>query len=115
VYGYEHGCFIEPDGHLTCSGANGDGQLGDGSTGSSTTPVAVKWVNFIKPTGSVRCADGMAEVPVQFVAPGKSHTCTLLACSSSTLECPLSNRELCPNQAEEAYCWYVLLFAATRV
>jgi alpha-tubulin suppressor-like RCC1 family protein len=108
VYGFQHGCFIAPNGRLTCAGINGNGQLGDGSTGSSTTPVPVKWTSFLAPVGSgPQCADGMPEVPVQLVAPAKSHTCALIACTSTTVELPLSNRELCPGEAEEAYCWYV--------
>jgi alpha-tubulin suppressor-like RCC1 family protein len=39
--GYNHNCAIKTDGSAWCWGRNSNGQLGDGTTTSQTTPVAV--------------------------------------------------------------------------
>jgi alpha-tubulin suppressor-like RCC1 family protein len=39
--GYHHSCAVRADGTLWCWGANSKGQLGDGTTASSSKPVAV--------------------------------------------------------------------------
>jgi alpha-tubulin suppressor-like RCC1 family protein len=55
------GCAIDGSGGVKCWGSNGSGQLGDGTTSSSTKPVAVKGV-----VGAVQ------------VAAGESHACALV-------------------------------------
>lgn len=62
--GFSHGCAVTPAGGVECWGENRVGQLGDGTTTSSTTPVAVAL-----PAGWRAVA----------VALGENHTCALLA------------------------------------
>lgn len=62
--GFSHGCAVTPGGGVDCWGENRVGQLGDGTTTSSSTPVAV-----VLPTGWHAVA----------VALGENHTCALLA------------------------------------
>ncbi|MBI5209343.1 MAG: chromosome condensation regulator RCC1 [Elusimicrobia bacterium] len=57
-----HACALSTSGGLTCLGSNDFGQLGDGTTRSSTSPVN---------------AAGLAKGVVA-VAAGESHTCALL-------------------------------------
>jgi alpha-tubulin suppressor-like RCC1 family protein len=65
--GYEHTCVVTSAGAVKCVGYNGSGQLGNGSTSSSTT-----WVTPIA-SGAIS------------VACGGSHTCALM--SNGTAEC----------------------------
>src|SRR5439155_680651 len=62
--GYRHTCALLGDGTVQCWGRNLEGQLGDGTTTSSPTPVRVGGV-----TGAVAIAAGQGGV----------HTCALLA------------------------------------
>lgn len=40
--GLQHACALRADGHVSCWGANGVGQLGDGTQTSTLTPVRIK-------------------------------------------------------------------------
>ncbi|GFH47752.1 hypothetical protein CTEN210_04227 [Chaetoceros tenuissimus] len=42
VTGYDHACTLFDDGHVWCNGSNGFGQLGNGLSVNSATPVQVK-------------------------------------------------------------------------
>lgn len=67
--GSAHTCaLLASDGSVLCWGSNSKGQLGNGSTTNSSTPVAVK---------------GLSKAIA--VAAGGNHTCALL--SSGTLQC----------------------------
>ena len=61
--GYEHTCAILSDGTAKCWGKNEDGQLGNGSTANSATPVDIP---------------GLTST-VSEVSAGFKHTCALLA------------------------------------
>jgi alpha-tubulin suppressor-like RCC1 family protein len=64
----DHSCALLTDGTVRCWGANGSGQLGDGtSTGSSSTPVTV-----------VVAAGGPALSGVTQISAGQLHTCAVL-------------------------------------
>ena len=67
--GYLHTCALLADKTVKCWGFNGAGQLGNGTTTSSTTPVAVIGI------------DGTT-VQATAIAAGYLHTCALLADSS---------------------------------
>jgi hypothetical protein len=69
VTGRAHACLLLPSGDVECWGANGDGQLGDGNTTPSSTPVSV--------VGLSGPADGLAA--------GGNSTCALL--TSGAVEC----------------------------
>ena len=73
--GSEHNCAILDDGNMTCWGANTFGQLGTGDTTSSTSPVAVSFVN---PSGAVTL------FPVS-VSSSQYHTCSVL--SDGSVQC----------------------------
>lgn len=60
--GGTHSCALKDDRSVVCWGRNQKGQLGDGSTTSRTTPVAVQGL------------DG----PVETVSAGLQHTCVLM-------------------------------------
>ena len=63
--GGSHTCGIRHDGTLSCWGANGSGQLGDGTTTQRTTPVRVKAQNGTDDlTGIIAIAD-----PVKATTP----------------------------------------------
>jgi len=72
--GYYHSCAILSDASLKCWGKNSDGQLGDGDTSSSNTPVSVA-------IGSVRS--------VLAVAAGSGHTCAIM--DNMSVQCWGSN------------------------
>jgi alpha-tubulin suppressor-like RCC1 family protein len=60
--GLAHGCTVLSSGRVACSGANGSGQLGDGTTSDSLVPV---YVGGITSATAVTC--------------GMEHSCALLA------------------------------------
>lgn len=60
--GGAHGCAIDRSGPLLCWGANGSGQLGDGSTEDSATPVVVSGLDHVRA-----------------ISLGDEHGCVLLA------------------------------------
>ncbi len=60
--GGTHTCALQVGGTVRCWGANGSGQLGDGTTTESTTPVAVSMVT-----------------DARMIATGGTHTCALRA------------------------------------
>jgi alpha-tubulin suppressor-like RCC1 family protein len=76
--GASHACALPGDGTVTCwggFGANYFGQLGDGTTTDSATPVTV-----VADAGGSSALAG-----VTAVAAGASHTCALLA--DTTVKC----------------------------
>ena len=66
--GEEHSCAIFDGGSIMCSGFNSDGRLGDGTTTSSSTPVAVSL-----PAGRT----------AKVLAVGSEHTCAILSNDSA--------------------------------
>ncbi|MBT7080241.1 MAG: RCC1 repeat-containing protein, partial [Chloroflexi bacterium] len=70
--GYEYACALLSDGSLKCWGDNNYGQLGDGSTDTSETPVDVTGI------------DGSTAVATAVTA-AEYHTCTLL--STGAVKC----------------------------
>ena len=66
--GHQHTCAVLDDASLKCWGNNNFGQLGDGTTTSSSSPVSVS----------------LSGVPVQ-VSAGKWHSCAVL--DDASLEC----------------------------
>jgi alpha-tubulin suppressor-like RCC1 family protein/subtilisin-like proprotein convertase family protein len=72
--GYYHSCAILSDASLKCWGRNYDGQLGDGTTTSSSSPV------------SITLDTGRS---VLAVAAGSGHTCTIL--DNMSVQCWGSN------------------------
>ncbi|MBK8218651.1 MAG: hypothetical protein IPK71_33385 [Myxococcales bacterium] len=58
--GAQHSCFVQPDGSVSCFGANVSGQLGTGSSTPQSSPSPARNV-----------ADALA------IAAGSSHTCVL--------------------------------------
>jgi alpha-tubulin suppressor-like RCC1 family protein len=68
--GWDHTCAVLDSGALECWGSNGDGQLGNGTTTDSSTPVAVQLPEGVKATA---------------VAAGNQHTCALT--STGGVEC----------------------------
>jgi alpha-tubulin suppressor-like RCC1 family protein len=67
--GRNHTCAVRADGAVRCWGSNGSGQLGDGTTTTRLSPVAVL---------------GLTD-PVVAIAAGEAHTCALVA--SGTVRC----------------------------
>ena len=76
--GYQHTCALLTSGAVNCWGSNSNGQLGDGTTTSSSTPLAVKGVG------------GVGELSgVMAISAGYQHTCALL--TSGAVNCWGSN------------------------
>jgi RHS repeat-associated protein len=73
--GAKHTCALESTGHIFCWGTNSEGQLGNGTTTKSSTPVEVVGVGG---TGDL--------ATVTSIAAGGDHTCALSA-------------------AKHVYCW----------
>ncbi|MBT9557401.1 MAG: hypothetical protein IV100_15280 [Myxococcales bacterium] len=63
--GPNHWCGVYPDGSVYCAGENAAGQLGNGSTGASPTPVAV----LLQSGGNLK--------DVKQVSVGTAHSCAL--------------------------------------
>ncbi|MGB0628952.1 MAG: hypothetical protein ACPGN8_06730, partial [Candidatus Thalassarchaeaceae archaeon] len=61
--GLTHQCMLLEDGEVACWGDNNYGQLGDGTTGGSTTPVAV-----VMPANRIATS----------ISSGRWHTCAIL-------------------------------------
>jgi alpha-tubulin suppressor-like RCC1 family protein len=70
--GYLHSCALLSDGTVQCWGDDDSGQLGDGNTNPSSTPMAV--------SGGTGVLSG-----VTAIAAGAYHTCALLA--NGTVQC----------------------------
>ena len=68
--GTAHSCAIMASGMVACWGANGSGQLGDGSTTPRNQP-------FLIPGGfgTARVAGGIGTQPIVSVSAGASHSC----------------------------------------
>lgn len=66
--GAAHKCFVTSAGNVRCAGNNSAGQLGDGSTTSTATPVLV-----------ISAANGTNISNVVALAAGQFHTCALAA------------------------------------
>lgn len=67
--GRDHTCAVRANGTVACWGSNDHGQLGDGTTTTRLSPVAVS---------------GLSD-PVVAIAAGEAHTCALVA--SGTVRC----------------------------
>ena len=70
--GSQHTCSIRTDGSIWCWGANGNGQLGNGTTTDSNAPMPVT-------APATWSANGLKAT---HVAAGGSHTCALMSDSS---------------------------------
>jgi alpha-tubulin suppressor-like RCC1 family protein len=70
--GYAHTCALLADKTVKCWGFNGSGQLGNGTTASSATPVSVSSID-----GTI--------VQATAISAGYLHTCALLA--DNTVQC----------------------------
>jgi alpha-tubulin suppressor-like RCC1 family protein len=64
TFGRHHGCALEHDGTVWCSGANGNGQLGDGTKVDRVTPVQA-----VDASGPITDATA--------IAAGQYHTCAI--------------------------------------
>jgi alpha-tubulin suppressor-like RCC1 family protein len=51
--GWDHSCAVKPNGSVRCWGANSDGQLGNSSTLTSLTPVAIANANKVQPAAVI--------------------------------------------------------------
>jgi len=75
-----YACALLISGEVKCWGANRDGQLGDGSTKSRTTPVRVIGIrNAIQVSANVSTPGRGPNVLVLGIPLGGSHVCALLA------------------------------------
>ena len=72
--GDDHPCALLSNGTVDCWGDNGNGELGNGTTRSSFTPVAVKGVGGVPRLTGVRA-----------ISAGGDHTCAALA--SGAVDC----------------------------
>ncbi|MGE3901637.1 MAG: RCC1 repeat-containing protein [Nitrospiraceae bacterium] len=88
--GFTYTCALLTSGTVSCWGANGSGQLGNGTTMRSSIPVAVVNSNGATLTG------------VTVIAAGSNHTCALLtdgtvACWGATFDGQLGNGTTTPS------------------
>ena len=70
--GYKHTCVVLADGGVQCWGSNEYGQLGNGTTNDSTTPVDV-----CASGSGTGCSGGSRLTGIVDVAGGFGHTCAL--------------------------------------
>jgi len=87
--GNEHSCALMVDGTLRCWGANGDGQLGNGSTTNSRVSVQVSGVTGLTPPRApvqVSGVTGLSPAATAVsVSTSNNHSCALMA--NGTVQC----------------------------
>jgi len=106
VFNREHTCALLADGTLRCWGFNGQGQLGNGTTTTETSPVAVNsFIANVDPAGTLRnrrvaevtvlidCADGGASIRFRLVQGSVTGTGHAEArCTGDLLRVPMKIR-----------------------
>jgi alpha-tubulin suppressor-like RCC1 family protein len=70
--GHSHTCALLGDGRVMCWGANGAGQLGDGTTTGRHLPTQVDDITIGNP------GKGITASPARSIAAGEAHTCARL-------------------------------------